>query len=342
MRVAVLGVGAMGELHARLLRELPDVDDLMVADVDRGRAASLAAELDAAVVEPAIVATSADALVVATPPAHHRRSVEAAVAAGIAVLCEKPLAADLHSTIALTEAVERAKGRVQVGFQRRFDAGFAAARGLVADGSLGTPLLLRLAAHDPRLPEPPGIAAKDGTNGDAAPMFRDSSIHDFDLVRWLGDAEVIEVTAECADRDGRRPDDLARIETATVAMRLANGAMATLDATLLEPRGYDVRAELIGSRDSVSVGHTSRTPIRNLEADAGTDPWPGWMERFRPAYRAELEAFLRFAGGGPRVGATVRDGLEAMRIAAAATRSFQTRRPVALDEIAGATLAGVA
>lgn len=331
MKVAVAGVGSMGRLHAELLAELVGSDSLVLTDVDAARATALANHLGARALPLASFLSHADALVIATPPQHHASQLEAAIDAGIPTLCEKPLAFDLPDTLRLAERVERARATVQVGFQRRFDVGFAAARGLVADGSLGRLHLLRFAAHDPRSPASP--ASRGG--GDASPLFRDSSIHDFDLARWLSRDEVVEVHADGSDRTGARPADAAFLETAVVTMRLSGGSMAVLDATLLDPRGYDIRAELVGERDSVVAGLTPRSPQRPLDTNASRHdrPWLTYLDRFRDAYRRELAVFLEVARRETPSPVTVRDAAEAMRIAVAATRSFEHARRVTLDEI---------
>jgi myo-inositol 2-dehydrogenase/D-chiro-inositol 1-dehydrogenase len=332
MKVGVAGIGIMGRLHAELLAGLLRPGSLVLTDVDGDRAATLAGHLGARSVPPDRFLAEADAVVIATPPEHHAALLDAAVDAGIPALCEKPLGFDLAETLRLAERVERAGATVQIGFQRHFDAGFAAARRLVADGALGRLHLLRLAAHDPRPAAPPAV----DEDMDAAPLFRDSSIHDFDLARWLSGDEIVEVHADGSDRGGgRRPANPSLLETAVVTMRLSGGGMAVLDATLLDPRGYDVRAELVGERESVVVGLTPRSPQRALDPEASPQgvPWPGYLERFRDAYRHELEAFLAVARGEAASPVTVHDAAEAMRTAVAASRSFAEGRRVRLDEI---------
>lgn len=333
MRVAVLGTGTMGRLHAELLAGKPGVSELLVADVDAARARAAAQAAGARPVDPGAVVEQADAIVIATPPEAHGAALQAAVEAGIPALCEKPLSATLADTIRLVELVEARGATVQVGFQRRFDAGFAGARRLRLDGALGRIHLLRLAAHDPvQAPregvDPPGL--------DAAPLFLGSSVHDYDVARWLTGQEVVEVHAEAAGRDEPSPAALSRIETAVVTLRLSAGALAVVDSTLLNPAGYDIRGEIVGSLDSAAIGLGPRTPMRRLDP-----PWrPGaawghYLERFRDAYDAELGTFLAVARGERASPCTARDGLEAARIAVAATWSYLERRRVRLEEVPG-------
>ncbi|MGH2418502.1 MAG: Gfo/Idh/MocA family oxidoreductase, partial [Candidatus Limnocylindria bacterium] len=272
---------------------------------------------------------TAEAIVVATPPELHRAAVDAALDAGLHVLCEKPLTDELGSSIALTERIESTGAHVETGFQRRHDAGFVTAREEAGAGRLH---MLRLTAHDPLvrpLPPPAGVPPE------VAPIFRDSSIHDFDVVRWLSGQEVTEVFVSAGRRDATPPDDPRQIESAVVSMHLSGGSLAVLDASWLHPAGYDIRVELLTETAAVTGGLSPRTPWRHAEWTDATDPWGGFLERFEPAYRAELAAFLACCRGIRPPAATARDGLEAMRIAVAATRSHVERRPVALDEIPG-------
>jgi myo-inositol 2-dehydrogenase / D-chiro-inositol 1-dehydrogenase len=326
VKVAVVGAGSMGGMHLDLLAGMDEVDGLFVVEADASRAAAAAERTGATAVSLAEALELADAIVVATPPEFHALAVEAAVAAGRHVLCEKPLTDTLESSIALTGRVEAQGAHVEVGFQRRHDAGFVAARAAIG----GRLHLVRLTAHDPIFePQPPAEPE------DVAPIFRDSSIHDFDLVRWLSGQEVIDVWVEVGRRDGARPADAREIESAVVTMRLSQGTLAVLEASWLHPSGYDVRIELLSEGSAVSAGLTERTPMARAEGATPADPWPGYLERFEPAYGAELAAFLACCRGIRPPSATARDGLEAMRIAVAATRSFSEDRRVALDEIDG-------
>jgi len=326
MRVAVVGAGSMGGMHLDLLAGMDDVDGLFVVEADAARAAAAAERTGAVIASLAEAIEGADAVVVATPPEFHALEVEAAVAAGRHVLCEKPLTDTLASSIALTERIETEGAHVEVGFQRRHDAGFAAAREAVS----GRLHLIRLTAHDPIFEPEPRPEAPE-----VAPILRDSSIHDFDMVRWLSGQEVTDVSVDVGRRDGARPVDPREIESAVVTMRLSHGTLAVLEASWLQPSGYDVRIELVSEGSAVSAGLTERTPMTRVEGPAPADPWPGWAERFGTAYRAELEAFLACCRGIRPPRSTPRDGVEAMRIAVAATRSFREGRRVALDEIPG-------
>lgn len=332
MRVAVIGTGSMGGMHARLLAGIEGVREILVVDADADRAASVARDTGARAVEHDTAISEADAVVIATPAELHGASVRAAVERGIPALCEKPLADDLAASAEIVEVVERAGAHVEMGFQRRHDVAFAEAHRRVTSGEAGRVHLVRLTAFDPRVSP---RALTEFTPNDAAPIFLHSSVHDFDLARWLGGAEVVEVAADGSGRDEPRPSDVRGIENAVVRMRLANGVLAVLEASWLHPAGYDIRAEVIADRAHLSMGLTRRTPATLLDPGTvpGDVPWSGYLERFEPAYRAELEAFLAAVRGERAPTSNVRDGHEALRIAIAATRAYTERRPVAMDEI---------
>lgn len=330
MRVAVIGAGSMGGKHARLLTGLPEVDEVLVVDALAERAAQVARDAGGRAMSHDEALDAADAVVIATPAELHATTVEAAVARGLPALCEKPLTDDIASTARLVRHVEAAGAHVEIGFHRRHDPAYAVGRAQVADGSAGRLHLLRLTAFDPRVtPRPLG----EWTPSETAPLFLHSSIHDFDFVRWMSGQEVVEVTADGSRRDEARPDDPRGIETAVVTMRCSAGTLAVLEATWLHPDGYDSRVELVADAVHLTMGLSPRTPAAHLEWQAGGDPWGGYLDRFEAAYRNELVAFLAAARGEREAGSRARDGLEAHRIAIAATRAFVERRPVSLDEI---------
>jgi myo-inositol 2-dehydrogenase / D-chiro-inositol 1-dehydrogenase len=325
VRVAVIGAGSMGGKHAQLLAGLADVHEVLVVDAVPERAEAVARDVGGRALEQDPALDVADAAIVATPAGLHAVTVEAAMARGIPVLCEKPLTDTVASSIALAERIEAAGAHVEMGFQRRHDPGFVAARDRLAEA--GPIHLLRLTAFDPR------VTPTDFPPNDVAPLFLHSSVHDFDFVRWIGRSEVVEVTADGSRRDDARPADVGGVETAVVTMRMASGALAVLEATWLHPAGYDIRAEVIAERAHLTMGLSPRTPARHLDWDSSATPWGGYLERFEAAYRAELTAFLAAARGERPAASTAGDGVEALRIAVAATRAYAERRTVALSEV---------
>ncbi|HUQ78844.1 MAG TPA: Gfo/Idh/MocA family oxidoreductase [Patescibacteria group bacterium] len=332
MKIALLGAGRIGRLHARLLAATPGVDELLIADALPERAAEAAAEvggrpmpsLDAALDE-------AEAVVIAAATTAHADLIRAALERGLPTFCEKPLAEDIVATIEVAAQIERAGIAFQLGFQRRFDAAYREARRMVATGELGTLYNFCLAGHDPEPPHEGYIPQSGG-------LFRDFSIHDFDVIRWLTGREVVEVFADGAVRGFPVFAKYGDVDTAVATLRMDDGALGVLTVARHDPLGYDIRAELFGSKDSISVGLGPRTPIRSVEP--GVPPqagpaWPHFLDRFADAYRAEFAAFLRVARGDEPSPCTARDGVQALRVAEAATRSLHEHRPVRVEEIPG-------
>lgn len=334
----------MGGLHAQLLGTLAGVTEVLVVDADADRASAVASEAAGRAVSLETALEAADAVVVATPAETHAEIVEAAVARGLQVLCEKPLTADLASSIELATLVEGSGAHVEMGFQRRHDPGYAGARRAVEEDRTGRIWLLRLTAFDPRMDD---HAVAEWPEGEIAPIFLHSSIHDFDFARWVTGQEVVEVAAAGTGRTDPAPADPRAIETAVVTMRMSAGTLAVLEATWLHSTGYDNRIEIVAEGGHHSVGLTARSPLLHVdwpgvETAGPAGPFTHYLTRFETAYRAELESFLASCRGERPAASSAHDGLEAMRIAVAATRAYSERRPVRLDEIPGTAGAEVA
>jgi len=330
MKVALLGAGRIGQLHARLLSATPAIDELVIADAVPERAEEVATAVGARAA-PSLEAAldTADAAVIAAATTAHADLIRESIGRGIPTFCEKPLADDLEATLAVAATIEQSGVPFQLGFQRRFDPAYREARRLVETGELGTLYAFRLAGHDPAPPHESYIPQSGG-------LFRDFSIHDFDILRWLTGTEVDEVYADGGIRGFPVFAKYGDVDTAVATFRMADGAFGVLTVARHDPLGYDIRTELFGSRDSVSVGLGPKTPMRSVEP--GVPPpagpaWPNFLERFGDAYAAELKAFVRVARGDDPSPCTARDGVQALRIAEAANRSLHDHRPVRLAEI---------
>jgi myo-inositol 2-dehydrogenase / D-chiro-inositol 1-dehydrogenase len=330
MRIGVLGAGRIGAFHARTLADNPLVDSLVVADVDRERAARVATKVRAepAASPEAVFTDGVDAVVVAASTPAHALLIHLAADAHVPVFCEKPIALDLDATDDVLEHVARAGIMLQVGFQRRFDPGYRAAREAVLAGSLGELYLVRIAGHDP---EPPPESYMAGSGG----IWRDLMIHDFDIVPWVVDREVVEVYA-----DGTAHSELfdrhADVDAAVAVLRFRDGLLGVVSGSRHDPRGYDIRLEVFGARDSIAVGLDDRTPLRSVEPNVPAPSGQGYrdfLDRFASAYRAELQAFLEAVRDGLPSPCGGVDARRALRLALTAERSRAQRRPVAVWEV---------
>jgi myo-inositol 2-dehydrogenase / D-chiro-inositol 1-dehydrogenase len=329
VNVALIGAGRIGHLHARLLSETSGIDTLTVADALADRAAEVASMVGARTAPIGEAIEQADAVVIAAATDAHAELIVRSIEAGKPTFCEKPLAADLEATLDVARRIQSSGVPFQLGFQRRFDAGYTEAKRRLDSGELGTLYVARLAGHDPAPPHEAYIPASGG-------LFRDFSIHDFDVIRWLTSQEVGEVWAIGSVRGFPVFAKYGDVDTAAATLQLADGTPVVMTVARHDPLGYDIRSELFGSKDSISVGLGPRTPIHSVEP--GVEPfagpaWPDFMDRFEAAYRAEFGAFLQVAAGRRPSPCTAHDGVEALRIAEAATLSLHEHRPVPLAEI---------
>jgi myo-inositol 2-dehydrogenase/D-chiro-inositol 1-dehydrogenase len=330
LHVGLVGAGRIGAVHARSLAHHPLVDRLSVTEPDRARASRLAEEVGArhaASVE-VMLEDGVQALVVAAATPAHAPLIKLAAGAGLPCFCEKPITLDLASTDQALGIVERSGTLLQIGFQRRFDAGYQAARAAVRSGGLGEPYLVRAASHDPDHPPAEYVPASGG-------IWRDMLIHDFDIVPWVLGQDVTEVYADGVAHS-RLFSDHGDVDAASALLRCEGGALGVVTASRLDPLGYDVRLEVFGSADSVAVGWGERTPLRSLEPGVGPPagpPWRNFIDRFEPAYQAEMDAFIRAViegGESPCGGAEAR---RALQVALAAERSRVQHRPVRVVDV---------
>jgi myo-inositol 2-dehydrogenase / D-chiro-inositol 1-dehydrogenase len=334
MRIGLAGAGRIGAFHAETLRAIPEIEHLVVADAVPARAREIADRLGVEAVESPDALfgdrrVGIDGLVIAAATDAHASLVLQGVDAGVPVFCEKPVAPDVDGTLAVMDKVSHSEVPVQIGFQRRFDAGYRTAREAVASGSLGWVHTMRSGTLDPAPPTPDYVAASGG-------IFRDCGVHDFDSIRWVSGQEVREVYAVGANRGADFFKDFGDVDVAAVVLTLTDGTFAVVSTTRYNARGYDVRLEVLGSKDSISVGLDERLPLRSVEPGvsfpSGT-PYPLFIERFGPAYVAELSAFADIVAGRAEVSCTVADALEAFYVAEACERSRAEHRPVLVDEV---------
>ncbi len=330
MRIGLAGVGRIGAFHADTLRQLPAVDSVIAADADPARASAVAQRLGIEVAHSpgALFDSGIDALVIAAATGAHAEFIVRGVQAGLPVFCEKPVAADVDGTLDVIKRTSGAAG-VQIGFQRRFDAGYMAARDAARSGSLGWVHTLRATTLDPRPPAAGYVASSGG-------LFRDCGVHDFDAIRWVTGREVLDVYAVGANRGADFFRTAGDVDTMAAVLTLADDSFALVSNTRYNGAGYDVRLEVLGSKDSISAGLDDRLPLRSAEPGAtfpADAPYPLFFDRFHRAYTAELAAFVRLAADGGASPCTMQDALEAFYIAEACEVSRARREPVRVAEV---------
>jgi myo-inositol 2-dehydrogenase/D-chiro-inositol 1-dehydrogenase len=333
MRIGLAGVGRIGAFHARTLAALDFVDELVVTDADLGAAKAVADELGVEVAPDteALLASGVDGFVITTATPAHAPLLRQGIAAGVPTFCEKPVASTLVETIGLADLVASTGVQVHVGFQRRFDAGYRRARAAVESGELGFIHTIRANTHDQAPPHASYIPTSGG-------IFRDCNVHDFDILRFVTGREVASVYATGANKGADFFSAAGDVDTAGALLTLDDGTIALISSTRYNGGGHDVRMEVHGEKGTIAVGLDHSLAMRSAEEGVdfprGPQKW-SFMERFLPAYQAELTTFAEVARGERTSPCTVRDALEAFRIAEACELSRAERRPVDLSEIKG-------
>ncbi|MER5475051.1 Gfo/Idh/MocA family oxidoreductase [Streptomyces sp. NPDC002935] len=334
MRIGLIGAGRIGTFHAATLSRHREVGgSLIVTDADPARAQRLADRLGATAAPSVdeIFTWGVDAVVITAATSAHSELIGRAARSGLPVFCEKPIALDLAATLAALAEVDAAGTVLQMGFQRRFDVGYTVAREAVRSGRLGRLHTVRAMTSD-QSPPPAGYLPLSGG------LYRDCLIHDFDMLRWVTGREVVQVYATGSDAGPAMFREAGDIDTGAAVLTFDDGMLATATATRMNGAGYDVRMELSGELDQIAVGLDDRTPIASTE-QAGPPPadkpWTGFLERFGPAYEAELAAFVEVVRGERANPCDGREALEALRIAEACELSRRERRAVSPAEIPG-------
>ena len=331
MRLGLIGLGRIGAFHATTLTGLDQVESLVVYDAYPALVDQTVQRLgvEAADGPESLLGAGIDGLVIAAATDAHPELILASLEAGIPTFCEKPVARDPASSEEILRRTEASGVPVQIGYPRRFDAAFAAARAAVADGSLGWLHTVRSTTLDPA-PPPDGYVRASGG------IFRDCSVHDFDAVRFVTGQEVVEVYATGSNQGAAIFAECDDVDTAATVLTLESGALAVVSNSRYNVRGYDVRLEVHGSKDSVAAGLEERWPIRSTEPGVsfpGGQPHSFFMDRFADPFRAELDAFTAVVAGTRPSPCTVADAVEVGWIAEAADLSRREHRPVRLDEL---------
>ena len=327
LHLGLVGVGRIGVMHARTIVSTPGVDRLTIADVDPDRARQVADDLGASAARDvdALLASGVDGLVVATGTASHPELIRAGVDAGIPVFSEKPVAPDVVLSMPVLKHIAERGGTVRIGHQRRCDPGYREARRAFAAGELGWLHAIRAVTCDAA---PPPVAFLATSGG----LFRDVSVHDFDVIRWITGREVVEVYARGSNNGDPAIADVGDVDSALAVCTLDDGTLAVVTASRYNGAGHDVRFELQGSLGTLQVGLDDSSALRSAEPGvsfpAGT-PHTTFADRFAEAYRAEIAAFADLVQGVPGDDlCTPADAVAASGVADAAQESLRTGVPV--------------
>jgi predicted dehydrogenase len=327
--VGVLGVGEMGRRHAENIRRLvPEARLVAVADAAVDRARQVAAELEIehsyGSLEAMLGCRELEAVLIATPDKFHAQAVGIAARAGKNILCEKPLALSMADAHAALEAVSKSGVQLQVGFMRRYDPAYSAAMKRIEAGEIGVPVIFKSVGRDKDAP--PIAAYQSNVNG---MLFYNSTIHDFDLARWLMKDEISEVhsyaTVAIRPEVARYGDVVASVAN----LQFRHGAIGNVESYVQAVYGYDVRTEIVGSKGSILVGSLRQAPATFLTADGGLQTLADYfLIRFQDAYVAEVRDFAQNILNDRPLRVSGEDGLKALAIAVAAENSYLRKQPV--------------
>jgi myo-inositol 2-dehydrogenase / D-chiro-inositol 1-dehydrogenase len=331
VRVGVIGTGMIGQDHIRRITQvLTGGAVVAVTDVDKARAGQVAAGLPGATVHETaadlIADGNVDAVLVASWGPAHEEQVVGAIAAGKPVFCEKPLAPASDACLRIMDA-EMASGcrLVQVGFMRRYDAGYRAMKAVVDDGDIGAPLLMHCAHRNPSVPD-------YGFTTDM--IISDSSVHEIDVVRWLFGEEIVSATVLRPRRSGLI--DVGLQDPLILLLEMASGVLVDDELFVNARYGYDVRGEIVGETGTVALADVSEVTVRTANRHGGRVP-VDWRDRFIRAYDTELQDWLTAVAAGTSTGPSSWDGFAAAAVTDAALEALRTgeRTAVTMPERPG-------
>lgn len=327
LKISLLGAGRIGQVHAVNIAANPRSTLVAVSDVNADAAAALAARFgaEARATEAILSDPAIDAVLIATSTDTHSSLIEAATAAGKAVLCEKPVDLSLARAEACLKAAEATGKPVMIGFNRRFDPNFSAMKAAANAGEIGKAELLSITSFDPAPPPVSYIKVSGG-------LFRDMMIHDFDMANFIMGATPVAVHAVGTSIVNPEIGAAGDVDTAVVTLSYADGRIGVIRNSRRAVYGYDQRVELLGSEGLLSAENVLENTVTRATAAGVSSAKPTYffLERYMAAYAAEWEAFVSAVLDDAPVPVSLADGVAALRVAEAATRSAQTGQTVAL------------
>ena len=334
IRMGLVGAGRMGATFAyHLANSVAEAQLVAIADAHGKTANEVAARFGVECIyndyRQLLELSDIDAVVIASPTNSHPEIIRDAATAGKHIFCEKPLGLSLKECDSAIAAVKAAGVKLQLGFMRRFDAGYVAAKKKIEEGAIGKPVMFKSTGRDPKRTSLE-FARRENSGG----LIADMAAHDFDLARWLMGSEVERVHSEGGCLVFPELKEVGDIDNAVVNLKFANGAIGNVDVSRNAVYGYDIRTEVLGSDGGIMISKIRQTPILIMNRDGVThDTIPYFMERFADAYAAEIRDFVACIVEDRQPAVTGQDGRLAAAIGIAATLSFDEGRPVMVQEV---------
>jgi scyllo-inositol 2-dehydrogenase (NAD+) len=328
LKIGLIGVGRLGRLYSRyFLGRISGARLAAVADIDGEIAKSFATDNNVPQwhtnYRDILLGDSVDAVVVAATTQAHKDIVVDSAHAGKAIFCEKPLSLSIDEALEMKATIEQTKAFFQLGFMRRFDKGYAAAKRSIDDGAIGDPIVFKSSSRDPFRPS---LEYLDPHNSGG--LFTDCGIHDIDLARWLiGEIEsVYSIGGVLAYPE---MSEIGDVDNAITTLKFETGPIGVIDLSRSGVYGYDIRTEILGTTGTLKIGYLRETPLIVLTKNGVThDTVPYFMERFEQAYVAQLQNFVDNVLKEKEPPITCDDGIAALRVTLAATRSLKEKQPV--------------
>ena len=324
MRIAVIGAGRMGAIRAE---DLISVGAKVTIFNRRDAGADdLAKKLKCNSANYGdLLKLDFDGYVVATATNSHIAILNELIPRGKPILCEKPISLTVEETDSVIEKCKKYGTEIQVGFQRRFDPPISQAAKKVSSGDVGTLYAMHMYAHDH---QPSSLEFLDGSGS----IYRDLHVHDFDLVRWITQSEIVKVYATQAVREHQQYAKYNDADVSLISLTTESGVQVAITGTRHNPVGHDVRFEVFGSKDSISVGLNLKTPIHDIEGEIGFNEirYTGFIERFRQAFAEESLAFIKFVQGKTANPCRPINARQALVVAVACEESIRSGSAVSL------------
>jgi inositol 2-dehydrogenase len=330
IKIGVWGVGRIGSLHAKNVKNSEKAELVAVADPIE-RLAHLAARrfhvhsYDNP--HEMLKNESLDGVVIATPTPLHVQHVDFACEAGIAALLEKPIALTMKEADRIVSTVRHSGVKFMIGFNRRSDPGYQNAKEKIAKGTIGKPLLVKTCARDPKPPPEEYIEQSGG-------IFVDECIHDFDVALWLMDAHVERVSAVGKTLVYSQFAKYGDYDNAVAVLEFRGGGLGIIEGSRVSTYGYDLRTEVLGSQGALRIDNwkNDSTELWTRHNPGGRGPYPWFLERFAEAYRREIDSFCDYVTKGGKSPASSEEGRAALEVAIAARESAKNERAVSILE----------